>query len=98
MNAGTIRSVLGELANFVAVGFVEDGEVFQENTKRMVALGAEQDTLGVVVLTGETGTRHARVPGSDVVFEVGSFPADRLIPDIQDLRPAAPDPAGNLDR
>jgi hypothetical protein len=87
-NAGRIRSLLDELANFVAVGFVEDGEVFQENARRVIALGAQQDTLGAVVITGEAGTRHARTPGNDVVFEVASFRADRITPDIENLRPA----------
>jgi hypothetical protein len=86
-NASTIRSVLDELANFVAIGFVEDGEVFQENARRVIALGSERDTLGAVVITGEAGTRHARTPGNDVVFEVASFRADRITPDIEDLRP-----------
>ena len=87
-NASTMRSVLDELANFVALGFVEDREVFQENARRVIALGAEQDTLGAVVITGEAGTRHARTPENDVVFEVASFRADRITPDIEDLRPA----------
>jgi hypothetical protein len=86
-NASTMRSVLDELANFVALGFVEDREVFQENARRVIALGAERDTLGAVVITGEAGTRHARTPGNDVVFEVASFRADRITPDIEDLRP-----------
>jgi hypothetical protein len=87
-NARTIRSILDELANFVAVGFVEDGEVFQENERRVIALGAGQDTLGVVVIMGEAGTRHARTRGNDVVFEVASFRADLITPGIEDLRPA----------
>jgi len=87
-NANTIRSLLDELANFVAIGFVDEGEVFQENARRMIALGAAQDTLGAVVITGEAGIRHARTPGNDVVFEVASFRADRITPDIEDLRPA----------
>ena len=85
-SASPINSILGELANFVANGFVEDGEVFHENERRLIALGAEQDTLGVVVITGEAGTRHARTRGNDVVFEVPSFMAERLTPDIEDLR------------
>ncbi len=89
-NVNTIRSVLDELANFLATGFVEDGEVFQENERRVIALGAEQDTLGIAVITGEAGTRHARARGSDVVFEVASFRADRITPDIEDLRPTDP--------
>ena len=85
-NANTIRSLLDELANFVAIGFVEEGEVFQENARRVIALGAAQDTLGAVVITGEAGIRHARTPGNDVVFEVASFRADRITPDIEDLQ------------
>ena len=86
-NASTIRSVLEELANFVAVGFVEDEEIFQGNPRRATVLGAQGDTLGAVVITGEAGTRHARTPGNDVVFEVASFRADRITPDIENLRP-----------
>jgi len=86
-NANTLRTVLDELANFVAIGFVEDGEIFQENPRWVTVLGAERDTLGSVVITGEAGTRHARTPGSDVVFEVASFRADRITPDVENLRP-----------
>ena len=89
-NETTMRSVLGELANLVALGFVEDGEVFQQNRTRVIAIGAAGDTLGAVVLTGEVGNRHARTPGSDVVFEVASFRADRVTPDIATLRAADP--------
>lgn len=89
-NTSTIRSVLGELANLVALGFVEDGEVFQENPRRVIALGAGGDTLGVVTLTGEAGNRHARTPGSDVVFELAIFRADRITPDMAALRAADP--------
>ena len=92
-NANTMRTVLDELANFVAVGFVGDGEIFQENPRRVTVLGAERDTLGSVVITGEAGTRHARTPASDVVFEVASFRADRITPDIENLRPADADGA-----
>jgi hypothetical protein len=86
-NVRTIRSILDELANFVAVGFVEDGEVFQENERRVIAFGAELDTLGVVEIMGEAGIRHARTHGNDVVFEVASFRADLITPGIEDLRP-----------
>jgi len=87
-NANTMRTLLDELANFVAVGFLDGGEIFQENRRRVTALAAEWDTLGSVVITGEAGSRHARTPGSDVVFEVQSFRADRITPDVENLRPA----------
>ena len=91
-NANTMRAVLDELAHLVALGFVEDGEIFEENPRRVVALGAGTDTLGIVVITGEAGTRHARTPGSTTVFEIPSLRVDRVTPDIEVLR--APDPGG----
>ena len=87
-NANTMRSVLDELANLVALGFVEDGEALEENPRRVIALGAEADTLGIVVVTGESATRHARTPGSAIVFEIPIFRADRITPAIEALRAA----------
>jgi len=87
-NANTMRSVLDELANLLALGFVENGEAFEENPKRVIALGTEADTLGIVVITGESGTRHARTPGSAIVFEIPIFRADRITPSIEALRAA----------
>ena len=84
-NANTIRGVLEELAHLVALGFVDEGDVFEENPRRVIALGAEADTLGIVVITGEAGTRHARTPGSADVFEIPSFRADRVTPAIEAL-------------
>ena len=86
------HDISNELAHLVALGFVEDGEIFEENPRRVVALGAGTDTLGIVVITGEAGTRHARTPGSPTVFEIPSFRVDRVTPDIEVLR--APDPGG----
>ena len=87
-NANTMRSVLDELANLVALGFVEDGEALEENPRRVIALGAEVDTLGIVVVTGGAATRHARTPGSATVFEIPIFRADRITPAIEALRAA----------
>jgi hypothetical protein len=87
-DATTMRLLLDELANFVGGGFVEGREAFQENEWRVIALGAGQDTLGAVLITGEAGTRHARTPGSDIVFEISNFRADRITPDVEGLRQA----------
>ena len=91
-DATAMRSLLDELANFVALGFVEGRAAYEDNARRVIALGAGQDTLGTVLITGEAGSRDARTPGSDIVFEVASFRADRITPDIERLRPA--DPSG----
>ncbi len=92
-NANTMRVLLDELAHLLAVGFVEDdGEVFEENPTRVIALGAEADTLGIVTITGEAGTRHARTPGSADVFEIPSFRAERVAPAIEAL--GLPDAGG----
>lgn len=87
-NTNTMRSVLDELANLVALGFVEDGEALEENPRRVIALGAEADTLGIIVITGESATRHVRTPGSAIVFEIPIFRADRVMPAMEALRAA----------
>ncbi len=91
-DANTMRAILDELADLRALGFVEDGEAFEENPRRVIALGAGADTLGIVVITGETGNPHARTPGSTTVFELPTFRADRITPDIEALR--VEDPGG----
>jgi hypothetical protein len=92
-NIGTIRSLLGALANLNAQEFVEDGEALEEDPTRVIALGADGDTLGIVVITGASGTNHARTPGRATVFEILSLPASRLTPAIESLRAADPDGA-----
>jgi hypothetical protein len=92
-NPAFMNPVLQELANLIASGFVEDGDVFEESPKRVTALGEAGDTLGVVIVTGEAGTRHIRTLGSDVVFEVPSFRADRVAPDLVTVRA---EPTGTL--
>ena len=88
-NAVTVFGVLQELSELLALGFVEEnGEVFEDSPRRVIALGASGDTLGIVVVTGEATTQHARTPGGDVVFEIPSFRADRVAPDIVTLRGA----------
>ena len=85
-NPAFFNPVLQELAKLVASGFVEDGEVFEESPKRVIALGSGGDTLGVVTVAGGGATRHVRTPRSDVVFEVPSYRADRIAPDIVTVR------------
>ncbi len=91
-SANVMRALLSELAHLIALGFVEGGEVFEEGRRRVIALGAEADTLGIVVITGDASTRHARTPGSAEVFEIPDFRAERVAPAIESL--VAPDPGG----
>ena len=85
-DVNTMRLVLDELAHLVCMGFVEDGEAFEENPRRVIALAAEADTLGIVVITEGAGNPHARTPGSATVFEIPRFRADRIMPAIEALR------------
>ncbi len=81
-----VFGILQELSSLLALGFVEEsGDVFDENPTRVIALGASGDTLGVVLITGDADTRHARTPGSEVVFEIPDFRADRIAPDLATL-------------
>ena len=89
-NSITVAGVLQELSDLLASGFVEeDGEVFEDNRRRVIALDASGDTLGVVVITGEATTQHARTPGSDYVFEITYLRAEVVAPEIATLRAAS---------
>ena len=46
----------------------------------------ERGVCEIDTITGEGTPRHARTPGSTVVFEIPSFRADRIAPDIESLR------------
>ena len=85
--AMAVGNLLRELNLLVATGFVEDSPATEENPVRVTALGSAGDTLSTVLLTGEESTRQARVPGSDVVFEIPSWRVARIAPDMETLLP-----------
>ena len=85
-----VGSLMRELNLLVATGFLEDGAAAEESPMRVTALNASGDTLSTVLLTGEESTRHARVPGNEVVFEIPSWRVERIVPDLEKLLPEEP--------
>ena len=85
--AVAVGNLVRELNRLVATGFVEDAPVAEENPARVTALNAAGDTLSTVLLTGEESTRHARVPGNEVVFEIPSWRVERIAPNLEKLLP-----------
>ena len=87
-NPNTMRSLLGALAILDARGFVEDGEAAEVDPIRVIALGADADTLGIVLVTEAPDGDHARTPGQATVFEITRSIGNRLTPAIDALRAA----------
>ena len=85
--AMAVGNLVRELNLLVATGFVEDSPAAEENPLRVTALDAAGDTLSTILLTGEESTRHARVPGNEVVFEIPSWRVERIAPDMETLLP-----------
>ena len=85
--------LMQELTRFVANGFLEDGSASELDPKRVTALDANGDTLATVLFTGEEAPLHARIPGSDLIFEVSDFQVQRIAPELATLRPEE-DPGG----
>lgn len=87
--ASAMAALMRQLDRLLATGFLARGDsIAEESPRRVVALDAAGDTLGVVTLTGDKNTRHARVPGNDVVFEIPSWRVDQIAPDKEKLLPA----------
>ena len=80
-----VGSLVRELNLLVATGFVEDGPPNEGDPRRVTALSAAGDTLMTVLLTGTGDPRHARVPDSDIVFEIPVWRVDRIAPSLETL-------------
>lgn len=87
--ASIMAELMRQMGRLLATGFVAEGDsIAEENPRRVVALDAAGDTLSVITLTGDESTRHVRVPGNDVVFEIPSWRVDQIAPDKERLLPA----------
>ena len=82
-----VGNLMRELNRMVATGFAEEGPAAEGDPRRVTALNASGDTLITVQISGTESTRQARVPGSDVVFEIPVWRVDRIAPGLETLLP-----------
>ncbi len=82
----TAEAVLRELADLRGTGFPPDGPFPEEGRRRVVALGADGDTLASVELAPIEGSFRVRTREGGTVFELSSFRADRIAPAADRLR------------
>ncbi|RMH12065.1 MAG: DUF4340 domain-containing protein, partial [Gemmatimonadetes bacterium] len=75
-----MRDLLREFSRFLATGFAEAVPDTVDRSVLVRALDAEGDTLAVVWIHGSESTRWATVPGTETVFQVPGWRADRLAP------------------
>jgi len=89
----TVQNLLREAVRFAGSGFKDpDAPLFEGNERRTVLEDAEGAVLAEVRFLGNGTTQHATVPGSEMVFEVQNWKADRLTPTRALALP--PDPGG----
>ncbi len=83
-----VTDLLRELAGLEATGFAPDTVAFEgDDRRRVVALGADADTLGSVEMAGSgDGTFLARTPGDATLFRLSSFRVDRVAPEADSIR------------
>ncbi|MSR22068.1 MAG: DUF4340 domain-containing protein [Gemmatimonadetes bacterium] len=76
-----VRDLLGGLVNLVAMDFAPDS-VSLAATRRVVALGAQGDTLAAIEMGGpsDVGRVPARARGVEETFQLTNFDADRVTP------------------
>lgn len=77
-----VRDLLGGLSSLIAIGFAPDSVTLDTVTRRVVAIGAEGDTLAAIEMgEGSTGGQiPTRTPGVDGILELSEFQADRITP------------------
>jgi hypothetical protein len=85
--AVAVGNLMRELNLLVATGFAEQGQAAEGDPRRVTALNASGDTLMTMRISGTESTRHAQVPGSDVVFELPVWRVDRIAPSLETLLP-----------
>lgn len=86
--ASAVTNLSSELAHLMASGFAADGAAADGDPRRITALGAGGDTVVTVGISGTGSTRHVRVPGRDIVYEIPVWRVDRLAPSRETLLPA----------
>lgn len=84
----SVADLLRELVSLEATGFAPDTATSEgDDRRRVVALGADADTLGSVEMAeGGDGTFLARTPGDATVFRLSSFRVERVAPEADSIR------------
>ncbi len=80
-DAGTVRSLLGELVRLDASGFYAPGDTLTEPGGSLVAVGESGDTLFSMEVGSGEGDRWARVPGDSITYRLASWRVSSLLPE-----------------
>lgn len=91
VDGATVRSMLTELRNLQASGFLQEGDslLAAPATVQVRALAADGGPLAVLMLGGSDGDRWIRAEGNPVRYRVPSYQVDRIAPPPDRLRPTS---------
>jgi len=91
VNSSAVNGVMSELANLLAVGFLEEGDSLLAMAQGGVTTAYDQSGNVLAIVTIGTGDsdRWARSAGDEVVYRIGSYRADRISPKLESIKPSS---------
>lgn len=83
--APPVRTLLGQLANLRASGFVEEADTLPARAIRVTAAAPAGDTLVALELGEGDGDRWARVAGDSILYRFPSWRVSQVAPEREDV-------------
>jgi hypothetical protein len=90
-NSSAVNGVLSELANLLAVGFLEEGDSLAVMDQGAITTAYDQSGNVLAIVTIGTGDsdRWARSAGDEVIYRIGLYRVDRIAPKLGSIEPSS---------
>ena len=82
---------MSELANLLAVGFLEEGDSLEVMDQGAITTAYDQSGNVLAIVTIGTGDsdRWARSAGDEVIYRIGLYRVDRIAPKLESIEPSS---------
>ena len=81
----TVRGILGEMARLDASGFYEEGDSLSAPRGTIRAMDQEGNVFFRLQMGSGEGDQWLRVDGDSIIYRVGSWRGNRLIPSLEQV-------------
>lgn len=90
-NSSAVNGVMSELANLLAVGFLEEGDSLEVMDQGAITTAYDQSGNVLAIVTIGTGDsdRWARSAGDEVIYRIGLYRVDRIAPKLESIEPSS---------
>ena len=88
INLSTMNGIMSELANLLAVGFLEEGDSLEVMDQGGVTTAYDQsgDVLARVAIGTGDSDRWARAARDTIIYRIGSYRVDRIAPKLESIK------------